>query len=85
MTFLIAHCALRQSDFVIIEISTNRGWKTDFNKMRRLIDETEYGIEEGFVYNFELDIWHKYAKKYGVYADPTGFSDVLGLDLSQFV
>lgn len=70
---------------IIIEISTNRGWKTDFNKMRRLIDETEYGIEEGFVYNFELDIWHKYAKKYGVYADPTGFSDVLGLDLSQFV
>jgi hypothetical protein len=68
---------------VIVEIATNRGWKTDFNKMRRLIDETEFGIEEGFVLNFETNQWHKYAKQTGE-SDST-WSDVLKIDMAELL
>lgn len=70
---------------VIIEIATNRGWKTDFTKLRRLMDETEYGIEEGFVLNFEKGGWHKYSKSTGVVKDKPSWSDVLEVDLSRFL
>lgn len=65
---------------VIVEVATNRGWRTDFSKMRRLIDETEFGIEEGFVLNFERGEWHKYSRAKGV-EEQFSWSDVLGLDL----
>lgn len=65
---------------VIVEVATNRGWRTDFAKMRRLIDETEFGIEEGFVLNFERGEWHKYSKAKGV-EEGVSLSDVLGVDL----
>ena len=65
---------------VIVEVATNRGWRTDFSKMRRLIDETEFGIEEGFVLNFERDEWHKYSRAKGA-EEQVSWSDVLGLDL----
>ncbi|MFN4256509.1 MAG: hypothetical protein ACK4Q5_16020 [Saprospiraceae bacterium] len=65
---------------VIVEVATNRGWRTDFSKMRRLIDETEFGIEEGFVLNFERGEWHKYSRAKGV-EEQVSWSDVLGLDL----
>ena len=70
---------------IIVEIATSRGWKTDFNKMRRLIEETDFGIEEGFVYNFQLGTWHKFSKMNGASAMPDSWSDILGLDLSKFV
>ncbi len=70
---------------IIIEISTSRGWKTDFNKMRKLIEETEFGIEEGFVYDFQLGIWHKFSKKNGASSMPDAWSDILGLDLNAFI
>ncbi len=66
---------------VVIEVATNRGWKTDLAKMRRLIDETEYGIQEGFVLNFEKNEWHKYSKTAGEITDSPYWSDVLQLDL----
>lgn len=70
---------------VIIEIATNRGWKTDFAKLRRLMDETEYGIEEGFVLNFEKGEWHKYSKSKGVVEGRPSWSDVLGVDLDALL
>lgn len=70
---------------VIIEVSTNRGWKTDYSKMRHLIDHTEYGIEEGFVLNFETHVWHKYSKTKGIAQEQPAWSDVLNLDLSGLV
>jgi hypothetical protein len=69
---------------IIVEIATNRGWKTDFNKLRRLIDETEYGIEEGFVLNFETGVWHKYSKGAADKMLASSWSDVLKLDLAHF-
>ncbi len=70
---------------IIIEIATNRGWKTDFSKMRRLMDETEYGIVEGFVLNFEKGEWHKYSKEKGVAEQEPFWSDVLGLNLKELL
>lgn len=70
---------------VIIEVATNRGWKTDYAKMRRLIDETEYGIQEGFVLNFEKGEWHKYSKTKGVIEDIPSWSEVLKVDFKNFL
>jgi hypothetical protein len=70
---------------IIIEIATNRGAKTDFLKMQRLIENTAYGIEEGFVLNFETGSWLKYAKNQGVVEHTPAWSDVLGLNLSEFM
>jgi hypothetical protein len=69
---------------VIIEVATNRGWRTDLSKMRRLIDDTEYGIQEGFVFNFEKVEWHKYSKSKGV-EEGASWSDVLGIDLKEML
>lgn len=70
---------------IVIEIATNRGWKTDLAKMRRLIDETEYGIQEGFVLNFEKNEWHKYVKGQGVIETDPAWSAVLGVDLAPML
>lgn len=70
---------------VIIEVATNRGWKTDFAKMRRLMDGTEYGIQEGFVLNFEKNEWHKYSKEAGVEEQVANWSKVLQVDLNKLL
>ena len=70
---------------VIIEVATNRGWKTDFAKMRRLMDDTEYGIQEGFVLNFEKNEWHKYSKETGVEEQVANWSKVLQIDLNKLL
>ena len=68
---------------IIVEIATNRGWRTDFKKLKKLIDETEYGIEEGFVLNFEKMEWHKYSKQNGVIENNPSWSAILEVDLAK--
>jgi hypothetical protein len=68
---------------VVIEIATHLGHKTDYKKLRSLIDTTEYGILEGFVLDFEKQIWHKYSKTQGVIAENPSWSDVLQVDLAE--
>ncbi|NUQ26035.1 MAG: hypothetical protein HUU34_18960 [Saprospiraceae bacterium] len=70
---------------IIIEVTTNFGYKTDLLKAKKLIDETAFGIEEAFIYNFESDTWYKYSKKGGIAEVQRSFSDILQLDLSQFI
>jgi len=70
---------------VIIEVATNRGWKTDFKKMRNLIDSTEYGIEEGFVFDFQKLEWHKYSKEGGADFGNPSWSNVLKIDLNSLL
>jgi len=82
---LILQDNVRSTVPVIIEVSTNRGWKTDYSKMRNLIANTEYGIEEGFVLNFETGAWHKYSKSMSEVLEESAWSEVLGLDLSGLV
>lgn len=70
---------------VIIEVATHFGARTDLRKLRRLIEDTEYGIEEGFVYDFEQKKWLKYSKSHGEATENTAWSDVLQIDLSGLV
>ncbi len=82
---LILQDNVRSTVPIVIEIATQRGWKTDFNKLRHLMDDTEYGIEEGFVLNFEKNEWHKYSKAKGVVEDAPAWSEVLGVDLGAML
>lgn len=70
---------------VIIEIAGSFGYKTDFIKVRKLVEETAYGIEEAFVFNYETRNWYKYSKLNGILEENRSFSDVLQLDLNEFV
>jgi hypothetical protein len=70
---------------VIIEVATNRGWKTDLKKTRKLIDETEYGIKEGFVLDFQKWVWHKYSTEGGVDLENPSWSNILKIDLNSLL
>ena len=70
---------------IIIEVSTRRGCKTDYAKLRRLMDETEFGIVEGFVLNFETGEWLKYFKGITEAQKLSSWSNTLNLDLSLLI
>lgn len=70
---------------VIIEVATHRGWRTDFKKLKQLMDETEFGIQEGFVLDFQQKEWHKYSKSGDVVNDNPSWSDVLKIDLNSLL
>ncbi len=70
---------------VIIEIATKRGAKTDFMKVKRIMNDTEYGIVEGFVLNFETNEWYKYSKNTIDVEGPSSWSSVLNLDLNDLL
>lgn len=74
-----------QETHVIIEVTLPRGVKNDLWKIVQLIDNNQYGILEGFVYNYRTGDWLRYRKGEGGVATETSFSDVLGLDLGQFL
>jgi Uma2 family endonuclease len=70
---------------VIIEVCKNTGFKHDTSKVIKLIDGELYGILEGFVYNYKTGQWLRYRKGDGGQATETAFSEVLNLDLGQFL
>ena len=70
---------------IVIEIATRRGWKTDYNKVRRLMNDTEYGIVEGFTLNFESGEWLKYTKNILEEDSHSSWSDVLNIDLKTLL
>ena len=70
---------------VIIEVCKTTGLKADLQKVVDLIDAGLYGIREGFIYNYKTGKWLRYRKGDGGQATESSFSDVLALDLSQFV
>jgi hypothetical protein len=71
---------------IIIEICTVRGAKADVRKVIRLIEDEEYGILEGFVYNYRTHEWFRYRKGDGGLATPSAISEVLGgIDLAPMV
>lgn len=70
---------------IIVEVSGNFGYKTDFVKVRKLVEETAYGIEEAFVYNYETGNWYKYSKLQGIVEEDRSYSDLLQLDLNSFL
>lgn len=70
---------------IIIEICKTTGLKSDLKKVLQLIDEGLYGIREGFVYNYKTGKWLRYCFGDGGLTTETSFSDVLQLDLNQFL
>ncbi|MCS6989466.1 MAG: hypothetical protein NZM06_08120 [Chloroherpetonaceae bacterium] len=70
---------------VIIEVAHSDGVKNDLKKIRRLIEETEYGIVEGFVYDYKKNEWRKHKKGIGDIHDKPSFCDILNLDFSTLL
>jgi Uma2 family endonuclease len=69
---------------VIVEVCQTKGLKHDLNKVSRILDEAEYGVEEGFVFDYKARRWYKFRQ--GASApEQSSFSDVLGLDLHAFL
>lgn len=77
----------RQADQIpiIIEICHTRGQKGDLQKVVSLIEDYAYDIQEGFVYNYKTGQWLRYRKGEAGVATESSFSELLRLDLSQFL
>lgn len=70
---------------VIIEVTHTDGVRGDKIKAQRLIESDEYGIVEGFVYDYKKNEWHKYKKGVGAVFDRPSFCDALNLDLATLL
>lgn len=70
---------------IIIEICHPNGLNNDLKKIIRLIEDNDYGIEEGFIYDYVRGLWSKYQKGVGqVFEDPS-YSAILGIDLASLL
>ena len=69
---------------IIIEVCHTTGVKNDTKKIIRLIEEFEYGTEEGFLYDYAAKRWLRYAKDGDVEPD-NSYSEILQLDLNAFL
>lgn len=70
---------------VIIEINHTAGVKLDLKKIQRLIDEQDYGIREGFVYDYKRNAWHKYTLGQGFEIENPSFCEAIKLDLATLL
>lgn len=70
---------------IIIEVCHTNGLKGDLRKVIQLIDEDIYGIREGFVYDYRTGQWLRYGFGNGGLTTESSFSEILKLDLSQFL
>lgn len=70
---------------IIIEVCTNRGIKNDLKKVIRLIEEDDYGILEGFVYNYKTRAWLRYRKGDGGIATTSSYSELMGVEMGGMV
>jgi Uma2 family endonuclease len=70
---------------IIIEVCSNRGIKNDLKKVIRLIEEDDYGILEGFVYNYKTRAWLRYRKGDGGIAIASSYSELMGVEMGGMV
>ena len=70
---------------IIIEICHPNGLNNDLKKIIRLIEDNDYGIEEGFIYDYVRGLWSKYQKGVGQVDDAPSYSDILGIDLASLL
>jgi hypothetical protein len=50
-----------------------------------LIEENDYGIEEGFIYDYVRGLWSKYQKSVGQVYDDVSYSAILDMDLATLL
>ncbi len=70
---------------IIIEVCHTNGLKGDLRKVIQLIDEDLYGIREGFIHDYRTGHWLRYAFGDGSVTSESSFSEILNLDLNQFL
>lgn len=71
---------------IIIEIAQPRSAKHDLSKIIQLIEHDDYGILEGFVYNYHTNQWFRYRLGDGGAATESSVSDLLGgIDLGTML
>lgn len=70
---------------IIIEVCHPNGLNNDLKKVIRLIDENDYGIEEGFIYDYVRKTWSKYEKNVGKQLVNPSYSNILELDLDELI
>ncbi|GAB3944062.1 hypothetical protein GCM10028805_11180 [Spirosoma harenae] len=70
---------------IIIEICHINGLRGDLRKVVQLIDEDDYGIREGFIYDYHTEKWLLYRFGDGGLTTESSYSEILQLDLNQFL
>ena len=70
---------------VIIEVCHTSGVRNDIKKIIRLVDEFDYGIEEGFLYDYVAGQWQRYTKGDTEMEVGVSYSRRLELDLDGFL
>ena len=70
---------------VIIEITRTSSVKNDLKKVIELIEGSDYGIREGFIFDYKLNKWHKYKRGIGVISDKPSFCEAINLDLASLL
>jgi hypothetical protein len=70
---------------VIIEVTKTGMVQTDMKKVRALIDSRDYGIVEGFFYDYKRNQWHKYHRDKGDITDVPSFCEAINLDLATLL
>jgi len=70
---------------IIIEVCHTDGLRRDIRKVIQLIDADEYGILEGFVYDYLTYEWYRYRKGDGGLTESSSYSDILNMDINQFL
>ncbi|GAB3990917.1 hypothetical protein GCM10028807_19300 [Spirosoma daeguense] len=70
---------------IIIEICHTNGLRADLRKVIQLIDDDNYGIREGFVYDYHTKKWLRYCFGDGGLTIESSFSEILQLDLNHFL
>lgn len=70
---------------IIIEVCHTKTLRNDIKKIIKLLDDNDYGILEGFVYDYKAHQWYKYRKATGGITEDSAYSDLLQIDLSSFL
>ena len=70
---------------IIIEVCQTNGQRNDLRKVIYLIEDNDYGILEGFVYNYKTRGWLRYCKGDGGAATNSSVSALMGVDLAPMV
>ncbi len=70
---------------VVIEVCKTTGLKSDIQKVIKLLDSDLYGIQEGFIYDYKTCNWYRYKTGSGGLVEESSWSDVLALDLNDFL
>lgn len=75
----------KEQTLVVIEVTHSTGVADDFDKVVYLIEERNYGVVEGFVYNYKTGQWFKYKKGEGAIAERPSFCQTIGYDLNELL